>query len=391
MLIGLFDALRAATLPVSLRELLDLHAALDARLVFADVDAFYRLAKLVFVKDERHYDRFDRGFANWINAVESAKTPLDALIPEDWLRQDFLRRLSDEEKLKLEALGGLEKLMEAFRKRLEEQTGRHAGGNRWIGTGGTSPFGVGGYHPEGIRVGPNGGNRSGVKVWEQRNFRDLDDSVALGSRNIQLALRRLRRFARQGAADEFDIDGTIKATARDAGLLNVRMRPERHNAIKVILLLDVGGSMDDHVRVCEELFSAARSEFKRLHHYYFHNCVYEHLWTNNRQRYSERVPTNEVLRRYGADHKLIVVGDAAMAPYEISHPGGSVEHDNAEPGALWLQRLAAKFPHLAWINPNPRPAWDYTTSTRMIRELVDERMFELSPAGLDAAMRRLLR
>lgn len=259
MLIGLFDALRAAALPVSLRELLDLLAALDARLVVADTDAFYRLAKLVFVKDERHYDRFDRGFANWIHAVESAKTPLEGMIPEDWLRQDFLRRLSDEDKAKIQALGGLDKLMEEFRKRLEEQNGRHAGGNRWIGTGGTSPFGAGGYHPEGIRVGPNGGNRSAVKVWDQRNFRDLADDVALGSRNIQLALRRLRRFARHGAADEFDIDGTIKATARDAGLLNVRMRPERHNAIKVILLLDVGGSMDDHVRACEELFTAAGS------------------------------------------------------------------------------------------------------------------------------------
>lgn len=391
MLLGLFQAARSAGVPVSLRELLDLHAALDARLVFADTDALYQLARVTWVKDERHFDRFDRAFGAWLNGVAAAPDPIDALIPEDWLRRDFMRTLSDEEKARIETLGGLDKLLEEFRKRLEEQKSRHAGGNRWIGTGGSSPFGAGGYHPEGIRVGPLGGGRRAVKVWDRREFRDLADDVELGSRNIQLALRRLRRFARQGAAEEFDIGGTIEATARDGGLLNIRMRPERHNAVKVLLLLDVGGSMDDHVRVCEELFSAAKSEFKRLTSFYFHNCVYEHLWSNNRERYNDRTPTAEVLRTYPPDTKLIFVGDAAMAPYEVTAIGGSVEHANPEAGSVWIKRLAARFPKLAWINPTPREHWNHTMSTQIIRELVDDRMYGLTPKELEAAMRALVR
>ena len=391
MLLGLFHAARAAGIPVSVRELLDLHAALDARLVFADSDALYRLARVVWVKDERHFDRFDRAFAAWLHGVAAAPDAIEALIPPEWLRRDVLRSLSEDEKAAIRSLGGLDALLEAFRKRLEEQKDRHAGGNRWIGTGGTSPFGAGGWHPEGIRVGNTGGNRRAVKVWERREFRDLADDVELGARNIQLALRRLRRFAREGAAEEFDIAGTIDATARDAGLLNVRMRPERHNAVKVLLLLDVGGSMDDHVRACEELFTAAKSEFKRLTSFYFHNCVYEHLWKNNRQRYHERTPTSDVLRTYPADTRLILVGDAAMAPYELTEVGGSVEHNNPEPGALWLQRLAARFPKLAWINPTPREHWTYTMSTDIVRGIIEDRMYGLTPKDLDAAMRALVR
>ncbi len=391
MLLGLFQAARAAGVPVSLRELLDLHAALDARLVFADGEALYQLARAVWIKDERHFDRFDRAFGDWLNGVAMAADPIDALIPQEWLRRDFLRGLSDEEKARLESLGGLEQLLEEFRKRLKEQDKRHAGGSKWIGTGGSSPFGAGGYHPEGIRVGPQGGNRHAVKVWDKREFRDLADDVELGSRNIQLALRRLRRFARQGAEDEFDIAGTIDATARDGGMLNVKMRPERRNAIKVLLLLDVGGSMDDHVRICEELFSAARSEFKRLTSFYFHNCIYEHLWSNNRQRYQERTPTAEILRTYAPDTRLIIVGDAAMAPYEVTEIGGSVEHNNPEPGSTWIKRLVARFPRHAWINPTPREHWTYTHSTSLIRDLVEDRMFALTPSELEAAMRALIR
>jgi uncharacterized protein len=391
MLIGLFNAVRAAGLPVSLRELLDLHAALEARLVHADHDDFYELARLLWVKDERLYDRFDQAFGAWWRGVATAPLDPDKTIPEEWLRRDLLRQLSDEEKARIEKLGGLEALMEAFRQRLAEQNERHAGGSRWIGTGGTSPFGAGGYHPEGIRVGPNGGGRTAVKVWERRQFRDLADDAELGVRNLQLALRRLRRFARQDAEEEFDLGGTIDATARDAGLLNVKMRPQRHNAIKVLLLLDIGGSMDDHVALCEQLFTAARGEFKRLTHYYFHNCVYERLWRHNQQRYSDSVDTLEVLRTHPPDTRLIFVGDAAMAPYEVTHPGGSVEHNNEEAGAVWLQRLATKFPKLAWLNPMPQRSWSYTVSNRMIAELLGERMYELTPQGIEQAVRALLR
>ncbi|ALM52225.1 vWA domain-containing protein [Halomonas huangheensis] len=391
MFLDLFDTLQRHQVPVSLRELLDLHAAVEQGLAFADVEEFYQLARTVMVKDERHFDRFDRAFSAWLGAVESLDAAIDALIPEDWLRREFEKQLSDEEKSTIESLGGLEKLIETFKERLAEQKERHAGGNKWIGTGGTSPFGAYGYNPEGIRIGQQDSrHRRAVKVWDERRFRDYDDDQALGPRNIKLALRRLRRFARQGAADEFDIDATIRDTARDAGLLNVRMRPPRHNAVKVLLFLDVGGSMDDHVRTCEELFSAARAEFKHLEHFYFHNCLYEGVWRDNNRRHQQRFSTLELLRTFGSDYQVVIVGDAAMSPYEITHPGGSVEHFNEEAGAVWLKRLIDHFPQLVWLNPNPPRFWEFTHSTQLIRQLIGERMFCMTLEGLDAAMRSLV-
>ncbi|WP_447928772.1 vWA domain-containing protein [Vreelandella sp. EE27] len=392
MFIGLFETLKRAGVPVSLRELLDLHAVAERGVVFADIDAFYHAARTVMVKDERYFDRFDRAFAAWFEGLENVDAGVEALIPDEWLRREFERQLSDEEKAKIESLGGLEALIETFKKRLEEQKERHAGGNKWIGTGGTSPFGANGYNPEGIRIGQDGSrHRRATKVWDERRFRDYDDSLALGTRNIKMALRRLRKFARQGARSEFDITGTIRETARDAGLLNVQMRPERHNSVKVLLFLDVGGSMDDHIRVCEELFSAARSEFKQLEYYYFHNCVYEGVWKNNARRASERLPTEELLRTYGADYQVVVVGDAAMSPYEITHPGGSVEHFNEEPGGVWLERLTAHFPKLVWLNPAPPRAWQYTYSTQLVQEITEGRMYPMTVEGLEQAMRELAR
>nr|WP_298416215.1 VWA domain-containing protein [uncultured Halomonas sp.] len=390
MFLGLFDTLKRAGVPVSLRELLDLHAALERGVVFADIDDFYRLARLILVKDERYFDRFDRAFAAWFKGIEDLDSAIEALIPDDWLRREFEKSLTEEEKAKIHSLGGLEQLIETFKQRLGEQKERHAGGNKWIGTGGTSPFGAYGYNPEGIRIGQDGSrHRRAVKVWDERHFRDYDDSLELGTRNLQMALRRLRRFARTGAGEEFDIDATIEATARDNGLLNIRLKPERHNAIKLLLLLDVGGSMDDHIRVCEELFSACRSEFKHLEHFYFHNCVYEGLWRNNRRR-DTRISTQEVLRTFGADYKVVIVGDAAMSPYEITHPGGSVEHFNQEAGATWLKRLTAKFDKLVWLNPMPPRAWEYTHSTQLIRHLIDDRMYPTTLQGLEASIRELL-
>ena len=400
MFIGLFETLKRAGVPVSLRELLDLHAVVERGVVFADMEAFYQVVRTVMVKDERHFDRFDRAFAAWFDGLESLDAAIEALIPDDWLRHEFEKQLSEEEKAQIESLGGLEQLIETFKRRLEEQQERHAGGNKWIGTGGTSPFGAYGYNPEGIRVGQEGSrHRRAVKVWDERRFRDYDDSLELGTRNIKMALRRLRKFARQGAAEEFDVDSTIRDTARDAGLLNVRMRPERHNAVKVLLFLDVGGSMDDHIRVCEELFSAARSEFKHLEHYYFHNCLYEGVWRSNFQnqsqphmrRMNERIPTMDILHTYGNDYQVVIVGDAAMSPYEITHRGGSVEHFNDEPGGVWLKRLVAKFPRLVWLNPMPPRAWEYTHSTQLIRQLIDDRMHPMTLEGLENAMRELAR
>ncbi|WP_043526584.1 vWA domain-containing protein [Litchfieldella xinjiangensis] len=392
MFLGLFDTLKRHGVPVSLRELLDLHAAVERGVVFADLEGFYQVARAILVKDERHYDRFDRAFSAWFEGIEALDAAIEALIPEDWLRREFEKSLSEEEKAQIESLGGLEKLIETFKQRLDEQKERHAGGNKWIGTGGTSPFGAYGYNPEGIRIGQDGSrHRRAVKVWDERRFRDYDDDLELGTRNIKMALRRLRKFARQGAAEEFDIDATIDATARDGGMLNVRMRPERHNAVKVLLFLDAGGSMDDHVQVCEELFSAARSEFKHLEHFYFHNCLYEGVWKNNRRRHDERIPTQEVLRTYGSDYQVVVVGDAAMSPYEITHPGGSVEHFNQEAGGVWLKRLVDAFPHLVWLNPMPEQRWDYTHSTQLIRDLIEDRMYPMTLAGLEAAMRELAR
>ncbi|WP_069383526.1 vWA domain-containing protein [Halomonas caseinilytica] len=392
MFIGLFETLRRFEVPVSLRELLDLHAAVEHGMVFADLQAFYHLARTVLIKDERHFDRFDRAFSAWYEGLEDLDSGIEALIPDDWLRREFEKQLSEEEKARIESLGGLESLIETFKRRLEEQHKRHAGGNKWIGTGGTSPFGAYGYNPEGIRIGQDGSrHRRAAKVWDERRFRDYDADRELGTRNIKMALRRLRRFARQGAAEEFDVDATIRATARDAGLLNVQMRPERRNAVKVLLLLDVGGSMDDHIRTCEALFSAARAEFKHLEHFYFHNCPYEGLWRNNARRRHERTPTRDVLNTYGADYQVVIVGDAAMSPYEITHPGGSVEHFNDEVGAVWLSRLTHAFPNLVWLNPMPQRFWEFTHSTQLIRELIDDRMYPMTLGGLEDAMTELAR
>ncbi|MBF8221107.1 vWA domain-containing protein [Halomonas sp. 328] len=392
MFIGLFETLKRAGVPVSLRELLDLHAVVEHGVVFADMEAFYQVARTVMVKDERHFDRFDRAFAAWFEGLENLDAAIEALIPDDWLRREFEKQLTEEEKAQIESLGGLEKLIETFKQRLEEQKERHAGGNKWIGTGGTSPFGAYGYNPEGIRIGQEGSrHRRAIKVWDERRFRDYDNSLELGTRNLKMALRRLRRFARQGAAEEFDVDATIRETARDAGLLNVQLRPERHNAVKVLLLLDVGGSMDDHIRTCEELFSAARAEFKHLEPYYFHNCLYEGLWRDNSRRHNERIPTRDVLHTYGRDYQVVIVGDAAMSPFEITHPGGSVEHFNDEAGAVWLKRLVEAFPRLVWLNPMPPRAWEFTHSTQLIRELIEDRMYPLTLAGLEEAMGELAR
>ena len=382
--------MRAAKVPVSVRELLDLIRALKHHVVFADMDEFYYLARTVMVKDERHFDKFDRAFGAYFNGLQNLDQLLEALIPEDWLRKEFEKMLTDEEREKIKSLGGLDKLIEEFKKRLEEQKERHEGGNKWIGTGGTSPFGSGGYNPEGIRVG-DAGKRQGkaAKVWDQREYKNLDDQVELGTRNIKVALRRLRKFARQGSPDELDIDGTIDHTARDAGLLNIQMRPEKRNAVKLLLLFDIGGSMDAHIKVCEELFSACRTEFKHLEYFYFHNCPYESVWKNNLRRTNERTATMDLLHKYGPDYKVIFVGDAAMAPYEITQPGGSVEHWNEEAGHVWIQRFMEKYKKTIWINPYPRDAWDYTTSTRIVRDLMEDRMYPLTLEGLEEGMKFL--
>ena len=388
MLIDFLLHLRARQLPVSTKELLALLEALEARLVSGSLDDFYLIARALLIKDEALYDRFDRAFGEYFQGIE-ALPGMDVLVPEEWLRLAAKRHLSEEDRLKLQKLG-YEKLFETLKQRLDEQKERHAGGSKWIGTGGTSPFGHGGYHPEGVRIGgESAGNRTAVKVWEQREFRNLDDSIELGVRNIKVALRRLRRFARQGAATELDLDGTIAGTARNGGMLDLHLRPERHNAVKVLLFLDVGGSMDDHIQVCEELFSAARAEFKHLEHFYFHNCVYEGVWKDNRRRHDQKLSTWDVLHTYGPDYKLVFVGDASMSPYEISHPGGSVEHWNQEPGAVWMERLLATWPHAAWLNPLPEGQWEWTQSVRMLRQLCHNRMYPLTLDGLERAMRGL--
>ena len=391
MLVRFFLALRAAGLPVSLTEFLALLEGLDRRIVTAGIDEFYLLARTALVKDESRYDLFDRAFGAFFEGTEMRFDALAADVPADWLRAEMQRLLSDEEKQRIEKLGGFEALMEALAERLAEQKERHAGGNRWIGTGGTSPFGHGGYHPEGVRIGGKGGNRSAVKVWQQRHYRNLDDSRELGTRNIKVALRKLRRFARDGAADQFDLSGTIASTAKNAGLLDIRYRAERRNAIKVLLFLDVGGSMDPHVRLCEELFSAATSEFRNLEYFYFHNFLYERVWRDNQRRTSTLTSLTDVTRKYGRDYKLIFVGDATMSPYEITQPGGSIEHWNEEAGAAWFVRLLRAFPSAIWLNPEPEQSWVYTPSVKLVRELIDDRMYALTLAGLDAGIRRLRR
>jgi uncharacterized protein len=386
MLVNFFHGLRDAGVPVTTRELLDLLAGMKAHVAFGSIDDFYYFSRTCLVKDEKYFDRFDRAFGLHFKDLEALDDVIEAMIPDDWLRAEFMKQLSEEDKAKLESLGGLEKLIEEFKKRLEEQKERHQGGNKWIGTGGTSPFGQQGYHPEGIRVGPNGGNRKAVKVWDKREFRNLDDSVELGTRNIKVALRRLRKFARTGAADELDLDDTIRSTARNAGLLDIKMVPERHNAVKVLLFFDVGGSMDPHVRVCEELFSAARTEFKHMEYFYFHNFIYESVWRNNVRRHNERMPLLDVLHKYSHDYKVIFVGDAAMSPYEIAQPGGSVEHWNEEAGEVWMRRLRQTYEKVIWINPVPREEWEYTQSTAMTHKLLEGHMYPLTLRGLEEAM-----
>ncbi|MDH1702704.1 vWA domain-containing protein [Comamonas terrigena] len=393
MLIDFFYTLRAAKLPVSVKELLTLLEALQKGVVGPQsedgwsMDDFYFLARTTLVKDEKHYDKFDRAFAAYFKGVEML-TDFSKELPAEWLRKMLERELTDEQKAAIQKMGW-DELMETLQKRLEEQKGRHEGGNRWIGTGGTSPFGHGGYNPQGIRIGGPGKNRSAVKVWEQRAYRDYDDTQELGTRNIKVALRRLRKFARQGGELELDLPDTIRSTAANAGWLDIKMVPERHNNVKVLLLMDVGGTMDDHIQRVEELFSAVKSEFKHLEFYYFHNCVYDFMWKNNKRRFGEKFDTWDIIRKYNKDYKLIFVGDATMSPYEITQPGGSVEYNNEEAGAEWLQRLTHAFPHHAWVNPEPQGVWEYRQSIDLIRRLVGGRMYPLSLKGLEETMRLL--
>ncbi len=390
MLIPFFFALRDGGLKTSVNELLCLLEALQRGVAGYSVEDFYYLSRAALVKDESRFDRFDRIFSAYFKGAEDTLSDLFAEVPDDWLRRHAELDLSEEERARIESLGGFEDLMNALRERLEDQDGRHEGGSRWIGTAGTSPFGAYGYNPEGIRMGQDGGrHRSAVKVWDRREYRNLDDGIELGTRNIKVALRRLRKFAREGAADQLDLDTTIDRTARNAGLLDIHMVPERHNAIKVLLCLDIGGSMDDHVRVCEELFSAARSEFKHLEYFYFHNFVYESLWKDNRRRHEEKSSILDLTHTYGSDYKLVFVGDATMSPYEIVYPGGSVEHWNDEAGAVWMQRLLRTYPKAIWLNPEPVERWDYTPSVKLVRELMGGRMYPLTVAGLDEGIRAL--
>ena len=396
MLIDFFFTLRAARLPVSVTEYLALLEALQAGVVgpgidgtgpAGDMEDFYHLARTVLVKDEKHFDRFDRAFSAYFQGMQMLTEKLHE-VPDDWLRKMIERDLTPEQKAALQALGW-DELIRTLKERLEEQKGRHEGGSKWIGTGGTSPFGNGGANPAGVRIGGAGGGKSAVKVWEQRAFRDYDDNLELGTRNIKVALRRLRRFARQGAPDQFDLDGTIASTAANAGWLDIRMRPERRNNVKLLLLMDVGGTMDEHVARVEELFSAVKSEFRHLEFFYFHNCVYDFVWKHNRRRFAEKIDTWDLMRRYGRDYKLVFVGDATMSPYEITQPSGSVEYHNEEAGAEWLQRLTHTFPHYAWINPEPQGVWGYRQSIGLVQQMMSGRMYPLSLKGLEEAMRLL--
>jgi uncharacterized protein with von Willebrand factor type A (vWA) domain len=389
MLIRFFLELKDAQIPVSIREYLTLLEALKKEVIRPSMDEFYQLSKITLVKDERHFDKFDRVFGKYFQGIEKI-FELHPEIPLHWLEQELKRELSAHEKAALEKFGSLEELLKKFRETLEEQKERHAGGNKWVGTGGASPFGHGGYHPEGIRIGgPSAGNRTAVKVWEQRSFRDYDDDVELGTRNIKVALRRLRRFAREGAHEELDLDHTIHSTAANAGFLDIKMRPERHNQVKVLLLMDVGGSMDDHIRRVEELFSAAKAEFKHLEYFYFHNCLYDYVWKQNRRRHAERFESMDIIHKYGPEYKLIFVGDATMAPYEILSPGGSVEYNNEEAGAVWLNRFLEQYPHHAWLNPEPESVWQYRQSIGIIDQLMGSKMYPVTIAGLERAMRQL--
>jgi uncharacterized protein with von Willebrand factor type A (vWA) domain len=394
MLIEFFNELRHYGLKPTVTEYLTLIEALDRQVAVCNIEDFYYLSRCTLVKDETQFDRFDRIFSHYFKGIEDATEGLFGKdeIPEEWLRKMAELELTDEQKAEIEAMGGWDKLMETLKKRFEEQKERHQGGSKWIGTAGTSPFGAYGYNPEGVRIGQEGSrNRSAVKVWDKREYRNLDDSRELGTRNIKMALRKLRRFAREGAVDELDLDDTIRSTARNAGYLDLKMRPERHNAVKILLFFDVGGSMDPHVRVCEEMFSAARAEFKHLEYFYFHNFVYESVWKDNYRRHSEKIPLFDVLHKYPTDYKVIFVGDATMSPYEIAYAGGSVEHWNEEAGAVWMQRLLDVYPRVAWLNPEPEKHWDYTPSIKLTQELLGNRMYPMTLAGLDDATRALAR
>lgn len=392
MLIKFFFTLREHRVPTTIRELLDLINALEHGLAYASVDDFYLLSRTVLVKDEKHFDKFDKAFAQYFEGVETISPELlSKAIPEEWLRKEIEKHLSPEDLAQIEKMGSLGKLLDEFRKRLEEQHKRHQGGNKMVGTGGTSPFGGFGDNPEGIRLTGESRNKRAVKVWEKREYRNLDDSVQLGIRNIKVALRRLRKFVRTGVDEELDVDHTIRSTAHNAGLLDIKMRPERKNKVKVLIFFDVGGSMDPHIKVCEELFSAARNEFKHLEYFYFHNFIYEGVWKDNMRRWSERTQIWDIIHKYGKDYRVIFVGDAAMSPYEVMAVGGSVEHFNEEPGAIWMQRLTHHFDKLVWLNPEPERVWNGTQSIAQIRQLVDSRMYPLTIKGIEEAMRYLSR
>ena len=389
MLIQFFLNLKEAKVPVSVREFLTLLEALKSGVIDPSIDEFYQLSRMTLVKDEQYFDRFDQVFGSYFKGVEQI-IALSPDIPVDWLEKKLQRVLSEEEKAALQKLGGPEALRKRLEELLKEQKEWHGGGNKWIGAGGSSPFGHSGYHPEGIRIGgDSAGNRTAIKVWETRKFKDYDSNLALGTRNIKVALRRLRRFARQGSALELDLDKTIHSTAANAGMLDIQMRPERHNQVKVLLLMDVGGSMDDHIQRIAELFSAAKAEFKHLEHYYFHNCVYEHLWQSNRRRRDQVTATQDIINKYSPDYKLIFVGDATMSPYEILSPNGSVEYNNKEAGAVWINRLIDHFPHFAWLNPEPESIWEYRQSIDIMKNLMKDRMYPVTLNGLESAMRQL--
>ena len=386
MLINLFNTLKDTGVPCTLRELLDLLTALDKRLVFANTDELYFLSRAILVKDEKNYDKFDRAFDIYFKGLETLDDVIQALIPDEWLRKEFEKFLTPEELEKIKSMGGLEKLLDEFKKRLEEQKERHEGGDKWVGTGGTSPYGNSGMNPEGIRVDGEGKEGKAVKVWQKRDFKNLDDSIELGTRNIKIALRRLRKFVRESHNEEFDLDGTVKSTAKNAGLLDIKMVPEKANAVKVIVLFDVGGSMDPHVKICEELFSACKTEFKNLEYFYFHNFIYETVWKDNSRRHNERIETTELFQKYSQDYKIIFIGDATMAPYEITNAGGSIEHWNEEPGSLWMKKFYSNFEKLIWLNPVPQDHWDYSASIELSRTLIDDQMFPLTIKGLEDGM-----
>ena len=389
MLIDFFCKCREYKVPCTLRELLDLIRALEKHVVFASIDDFYIVSRALLVKDESYFDKFDRAFADYFKGVSSIELDLSG-IPEDWLKKHFEKMLTEEEKAKIKALGGLDKLMETLAERLKEQEKRHQGGSKWIGTGGTSPFGANGYNPEGIRIGQDGSrHRRAIKVWDKRQFKNLDSQVEIGTRNIKVALRKLRQFARSGASDGLDLDDTIAATARNAGYLDIKMKQERHNAVKVLMFFDVGGSMDDHIKVCEQLFSAVHTEFKHLEFFYFHNCVYEKVWRDNNRRHSEPIDLNQLIHTYGRDYKVIFIGDATMGPYEITYPGGSVEHWNEKPGSDYMNRITSHFSKIAWLNPQPEAQWSYYHSIGLINELIDSKMFPLTVDGIGRAIKEL--